>query len=82
MFEILYINQGENDYLGAEISINNQIVCLIGIDSDLEIFIEFFHDYRISNDVQLKIAFSEFLLAVQECEKELIMVVNKLRCDV
>lgn len=79
MLSVDYINQGEYDYLGAEISINGQIVCLIGIDDNLELFIEFFHDFRIIEQNHLKESFNDFLYILHSCKKDLTEVIESLQ---
>lgn len=71
MISVDYINQGAHDYLGAEISINRQIFCLIGIDDNQELFIEFFHDFRIIEQEHLKVSLDNFLTVLHGCKKEL-----------
>ncbi|OBX84379.1 hypothetical protein [Moraxella nonliquefaciens] len=78
MLKVDYINQGKQDYLGAEISINNQIICLIGIGDDLDIFIEFFHDYRLIETHDLKVSFDSLLSVLMDCRKELNEIITNI----
>ncbi|MDP8034270.1 hypothetical protein QJU43_05140 [Pasteurella atlantica] len=80
MITVDYINQGNKDYLGAEISINDQIICLIGISDELTLFIEFFHEIRI---LKMKdkpsVDLNNFLEIIKECECELNDVIKLLK---
>ncbi len=80
MIDVTYINQGDYDYLGAELSINNQIICLIGITNDLQLFIEFFHDaYLLKQEPKLSVDYYIFLQKLRSCEQELQEVIQKIK---
>ncbi len=75
-----YINQGHHDYLGAEISINGQIICLLAIDDDLTLSLEFFHEnYLDVHKTRYKVDYQEFLQVLKECKLELGKVIEKIK---
>lgn len=74
-----FVNQGGKDYLGAEISINEHIICLLAITDDLDLSLEFFHESRNVHVQQFRINYHQFVKVLKECETELKQVIENYR---